>query len=144
MYADYDFYLNAYYGDAIAEEDFPRLSEQASDYVRAATGGISDTVDGPQMEAVKKASCAVAEVLLDESIMTAALYSGGHAVSSETVGGWSRSFRGPAFSTAEAEFNNGRKRDALLLYLGNLPAFAPLFKVRSYPCPHRAKGGGRR
>ena len=36
-----------------------------------------------------------------------------------------------------------RKRDALLLYLGNLPAFAPLFRVRSYPCPHRAKGGGR-
>jgi len=144
MYADYDFYLNAYYGDAIAEEDFPRLSERASDYIRAATGGISDTVDGPQLEAVKKASCAVAEVLLDESIMTAALYSGGQAVSSETVGGWSRSFRGPALSAAEVEFNNGRKRDALILYLGNLPAFAPLFKVRSYPCPHGAKGGGRR
>lgn len=144
MYADYNFYLNAYYGDAIAEEDFPRLSERASDYVRAATGGISDTVDGPQLEAVKKASCAVAEVLLDESIMTAALYSGGQAVSSETVGGWSRSFRGTALSAAEVEFNNSRKRDALLLYLGNLPAFAPLFKVRSYPCPHGAKGGGRR
>lgn len=139
MYADYDFYLNAYYGDAIAEENFPRLSERASDYVRAATQGISDTVEGPQLEAVKKASCAVAEVMLDESIMTASLYSGGQDVSSETVGGWSRSFRGPSLSAAELEFNNKRKRDALLLYLGNLPAFAPLFNVRSYPCLHRTK-----
>ena len=143
MYADYDFYLNEYLGNAISPEDFPRLSERASDYVRALTSGISDTVDGWQLEAVKKASCAVAEVLLDEGIMTASLYSGEQAVSSEAVGGWSRSFRGPALSAAEVEFNNNRKRDALLLYLGNLPAFAPLFRVRSYPCPHRASGGGR-
>ncbi len=143
MYADYDFYLNEYLGNAISSEDFPRLSERASDYVRALTSGISDTVDGWQLEAVKKASCAVAEVLLDEGIMTASLYSGGQAVSSEAVGGWSRSFRGASFSAAEAAYNNDRKRDALLLYLGNLPAFAPLFRVRSYPCPHRASGGGR-
>lgn len=144
MYADYDFYLNAYYGDAIAEEDFPRLSERASDYVRAATQGISDTVDGWQLEAVKKASCVVADVLLDEEIMTSGAFSGEQSVSSETVGGWSRSFRGASFSAAEVEYNNNRKRDALLLYLGNLPSFAPVFRVRSYPCPHRAKGGGRR
>lgn len=142
MYADYDFYLNAYYGDAIAAEDFPRLSERASDYIRAATRGLSDTVYGSQLEAVKKASCAIAEVLLDESVMTAAVYSGEQAVSSEAVGGWSRSFRGASFSAAEAAYNNDRKRDALLLYLGNLSAFAPLFRVRSYPCPHRASGGG--
>lgn len=139
MYSDYDFYLNVYYGNAITGEDFPRLSERASDYVRAETKGISDTVDGWQLEAVKKTSCAVAEVLLDESIMTAAVYSGEQAVSSEAVGGWSRSFRGASFSAAEAEYNNNRKRDALLLYLGNLPAFAPLFRVRSYPCIHREK-----
>ena len=68
-YADYDFYLNTYFGNAVSEEDFPRLSERASDYVRAATRGISDTVDGWQMDAVKKASCAVADALLDEEIM---------------------------------------------------------------------------
>ena len=81
MYADYDFYLNEYFGDAISPEDFPRLSERASDYVRAATRGISDTVDGWQLEAVKKCACAVADVLLDESIMTANVYSGEQAVS---------------------------------------------------------------
>lgn len=139
MYADYDFYLNEYFGDAISPEDFPRLSERASDYVRAATRGISDTVDGWQLEAVKKCACAVADVLLDESIMTSNVYSGDQAVSSETVGGWSRSYKAPAVSAEEAAFNEGRKRDALLLYLGNLPAFAPVFRVRSYRCTHRAE-----
>lgn len=136
-YADYDFYLNTYFGNAIPEEDFPRLSERASDYVRAATQGISDKVDSGQQEAVKKASCAIADVLLDEEIMTAAVYSGEQTVSSETVGAWSRSYKAPSISAAEVEFNEKRKRDALLLYLENLPAFAPVFRVRSYPCLHR-------
>lgn len=142
-YADYDFYLNTYFGNNVSEEDFPRLSERASDYVRAATSGISDTVDGWQVEAVKKASCAVADVLLDEEIMAAGAFSGEQTVSSETVGGWSRSYRAASLASADVEYIEKRKRDALLLYLGNLPAFAPLFRVRSYPCLHRAKGGGR-
>lgn len=137
MYADYDFYLNAYYGDAIAEEDFPRLSERASDYVRSSTQGISDTVDGWQLEAVKKASCAVADVLLDEEIMIAGVFSGEQAVSSETVGGWSRSYRAASLASADVECIEKRKRGALLLYLGNLPAFAPVFRVRSFPCRHQ-------
>ena len=94
-YCDYDFYRNVYLGNAISAEDFPQLSERASDYIRAATKGISDTVDGGQLEAVKKCTCAVADVLLDESIMTASAYSGKAQVSSETVGPWSRSFKTP-------------------------------------------------
>ena len=139
MYADYDFYLNEYFGNAISPEDFPRLSERASDYIRSATTGISNTVDGWQLEAVKKASCAVAEALLDEEIMTATAFSGGQAVSSETVGGWSRSYRAASLASADVEYIENRKRDALLLYLGHLPAFAPMFRVRSYPCTHRTK-----
>ena len=139
MYADYDFYLNEYFGNAISPEDFPRLSERASDYIRSATTGISNTVDGWQLEAVKKASCAIADVLLDEEIMTAGAFSGEQTVSSETVGGWSRSYRAASLASADVEYIEKRKRDALLLYLGNLPAFAPLFRVRSYPCTHRTK-----
>ena len=138
MYADYDFYLNAYFGNAISEEDFPRLSERASDYIRAVTGGVSDRVDGWQQEAVKKASCAVADILLDEEIMTASAYSGEQAVSSETVGGWSKSYRSAALSAAEVENIKSRKADALMIYLGGLSAFAGIFKVRSYPCLHHA------
>lgn len=138
MYADYDFYLNAYFGNAISEEDFPRLSERASDYIRAVTGGVSDRVDGWQQEAVKKASCAIADILLDEEIMTASAYSGEQAVSSETVGGWSKSYRSSALSAAEVENIKSRKTDALMIYLGGLSAFAGIFKVRSYPCLHRS------
>lgn len=136
MYADYDFYLNTYYGNAIPEEDFPRLSTRASDYIRSMTRGLSDTVDGVDLEAVKKASCAVADVLLDDEIMTASAFSGEQTVSSETVGGWSRSYGSSSFSTAAAEQIEKRKADALALYLKNLPAFALLFKVRSYRCQH--------
>lgn len=136
MYADYDFYLNTYFGNCISEEDFPRLSTRASDYIRSMTHGLSDKVDGWQMEAVKKASCAIADVLLDDEIMTAGAFSGEQAVSSETVGGWSRSYGSSSFSAASAEYIEKRKLDALMLYLKNLPAFAPLFKVRSYRCLH--------
>ena len=93
-------------------------------------------IDGRQLEAVKKASCAIADVLLDEEIMTASVYSGGAQVSSETVGGWSRSYRAPTLSAAEVENIRSRKADALVMYLGGLQAFAPLFKVRSYQCLH--------
>ena len=136
MYADYDFYLNTYFGDAIPEEDFPRLSTRASDYIRSMTRGLSDTVDGVDLEAVKKASCAVADVLLDEEIMTASAFSGEQNISSETVGGWSKSYGSSSFPAASAEYIEKRKLDALALYLKNLPAFAPLFKVRSYRCLH--------
>lgn len=136
MYADYDFYLNTYFGNAIAEEDFPRLSARASDYVRAATGGVSDTVDGWQLEAVKKAACAVADVLLDEETMTSAAYSAQAQVASETVGPWTKSYRSTAISSADAAYAKDRKLEALTMYLGGLAAFAGIFRVRSYPCAH--------
>lgn len=137
MYADYDFYLNDYYGNAVTAEDWPRMSERASDYIRAATNGISDKVSGAAIDAVKKCSCSIADVLLDEAIMTAGAFSGETSVSSETVGGWSKSYRAPSLAGAEVEYIGQRKREALILYLGNLPEFASLFKVRSYPCLHR-------
>ena len=136
MYADYDFYLNTYFGNAIPAEDFQRLSTRASDYLRSATRGLSDAVDGWQLEAVRKASCAIADALLDEEIMTAGAFSGEQSVSRETVGSWSRSYGSSSFSAAGAEQIEKRKTDALMLYLKNLPDFAPLFKVRSYRCLH--------
>lgn len=136
-YADYDFYLNSYYGNAVTSGDFQRLSERASDYIRSVTRGLSERVDGWQLDAVRKCTCAIADVLLDEEIMTVSAYSGEQTVSSETVGGWSKSYSSPGLSAAQVENIATRKRDAILLYLGELPAFAGVFKVRSYPCLHR-------
>ena len=137
MYADYDFYLNEYHGNAISHEDFPQLSERASDYIRGATRFISDKVDGVALKAVRKCACAIADVLLDEAIMTAGAFSGEQAVSSESVGGWSKSYRAPSLAGPEVEYISQRKKEALLLYLGELPEFKSIFKVRSYPCLHR-------
>lgn len=135
-YADYDFYLNVYLGNVITPEDFPRLAERASEYVYGITKGLAEKVQGRDMEAVQKAVCAVAEVLLDESIMTASAFSGETAVSSESVGSWSRSYSSPSLSTAQVENIAARKRDAIMLYLSEIPAFAGIFKVRSYRCVH--------
>lgn len=136
-YADYDFYLNVYLGNAIPSEDFPRLSERASEYVYSATKGLAEKVSGRDLETVQKAVCAVAEVILDENIMTASAFSGEQAVSSESVGSWSRSYSYPGLSAAQVENIAARKRDAILLYLSEIPAFAGIFKVRSYRCSHR-------
>lgn len=139
MYADYDFYLNDYYGNDVTAEDWPRMSERASDYIRSSTKGISDKVQGASWEAVKKCTCSIADILLDEAIMTASAFSGETPVASESVGGWSKSYRAPSLAGAETEYIWQRKREALILYLGNLPEFASLFRVRSYPCLHKAK-----
>lgn len=136
-YADYDFYLNVYFGNVIAPEDFPRLAERASEYVYSVTKGLVEKVSGRDMEAVQKAVCAVAEVLLDESIMNANAFSGEASVSSETVGSWSKSCSSTGLSAAQVEDIVNRKRDAILLYLADIPAFARIFKVRSYRCLHQ-------
>lgn len=135
-YADYDFYLNVYYGNVIAPEDFPRLSERASDYVYRVTKGLAEKVSGRDMEAVQKAVCAVAEVLLDEEIMTASAFSGEATVSSESVGSWSRSYSSDELSTAKTNNIAVRKNEAIMQYLSEIPAFAGIFKVRSYRCLH--------
>ena len=136
-YCDYQFYKDVFLGNAISPDDFPRLAERASEYLSSATGGLAGKVSGPALEAVKKAVCALAEVIQDESGMTSASFSGRGAKTSETVGGHSVSYASPGFSTAQAEYIAARKRDALLLYLGNVPPFDSLFKVRSFACLHR-------
>lgn len=62
VYADYDYYLNEYSGNAVAEADFTRLSRQASAYLDSLTYG---KIRGPWVDdsRVKDACCAVAEVM---------------------------------------------------------------------------------
>lgn len=136
-YCDYEFYRDVFLGNAISPDDFPRLAERASEYVFSVTSGLAGKVSGPALEAVKKAVCAVAEVIQDESNMISGSFSGKGAKTSETVGGHSVSYASPGFSYAQAEYIAARKRDALLLYLGGVPPFDSLFKVMSFACLHR-------
>lgn len=138
--ASYDFYQNVYLGVAIkSSEDFVRLSGRAYDYVYSFTKGRSEKVTGKDAEMVKKAVCAIAEIFQDEQKMTENAFSDEKAVSSETVGSWSRSYKTVSFSASEADYLDGRKREALLLYLGNIRAFSGIFRVQSYPCVHKAR-----
>lgn len=133
-YADYAFYTEEYFGNAISEEDFPRLSSRASDYIYANTQGIAETVIGKDLEMVKKATCAIAEVILDEEILEASAFSGGQSVSSESVGSWSKSYSKSDLSAEQVDYLNQRKQECLWIYLGSLPAFASLFRVTSFRC----------
>ena len=65
-YADYQFYTEKYYGDAVPESDFPKYSDQASDRIDAITFDrlVNDFPDKERaVTKVKKAVCAVAETL---------------------------------------------------------------------------------
>lgn len=139
-YADYDFYINKYYGDQINSDDFQKFAERASDYVYGYTQGLSDNVANMKTrEQVQKATCAVAELLQDEYNISSKAFSSGQIVASESVGSHSRSFEKPGVGNEEIDYLAKKKIDALQLYLGNLPEFSRLFRTRSYPCTHRTQ-----
>lgn len=69
-YVDYTFYTAIYAGKAIAETDFPALALRATRMVRYLTFDRADTVidaneDADLVEAIKLATCAVADKMLE-------------------------------------------------------------------------------
>lgn len=139
QYAEYEFYANVYFGNAIKPEDFQRLSARASEYVYGMTRGLCEKVPDEDMEAVQKAVCAVAEILQDEGRMASRSFSAGKTISSETVGSHSVSYGSPSISGADLEYLENRKREVLALYLSGVPILADLFKARSFSCTHRTR-----
>lgn len=101
-YADYEYYKVTYHG-SLPEEDFDRLSRQASAYLNRVTFGRI-TGEWTANEAVKDACCAVAEEL----------YRDDHPVlASQTVGSWSQTY---AVGQSSAKV---RLYEAVGLYLGH-------------------------
>jgi hypothetical protein len=95
-YCDYDFYKNKYLGNVIAEADFPRLSERASEEIDVLTfDRLVDNfpTDDRLSEKVKKSVCAVAEVLNNIDIAENTYReNGGRDVSSVSSGSESISY----------------------------------------------------
>ena len=65
-YADYDFYIESYFGLVVPENDFPRLAERASDFVDLMTS--DRLVDGlptnkRSQKRIKKAVCSLTELM---------------------------------------------------------------------------------
>lgn len=100
-YADYEFYTESFFGNAIAKADFPRLSSRASDFIDYYTRGkAAQTTEDSSVTALSKCCCAVAEQMqtdeqnaaLATKAREAALASGTGEVKSESVGSWSVSY----------------------------------------------------
>lgn len=107
-YCDYDFYKNEYLGNVITEADFPRLSQRASDKLDVITfDRLIDEFPTNEVVAkkVKKAVCALAELMLDyENASRTIRNNGGLVVSSVSSGSESISYKTDA-QTNEKEHN---------------------------------------
>ena len=131
-YADYNYYISVYVGCAVPEDAFPALAQRASAYVDYATMGRAATASGNAGDAVKNAVCALCEVMQDGERLNAVSSDTAQTLSSETVGGWSRSYGTKAVSSTDLQLIESRKREAVAMYL------APygLLMARGYgPCP---------
>lgn len=100
-YADYAFYRNEYFGNAISENDFSRLALRASNFIDYYTMGKAK--NHADLLEVKMACCAVAEkiLILEASEKRASSASG--ALQSETVGSYSVSYQNGADVTRNAK-----------------------------------------
>ncbi len=101
-YTSYDYYIGEFRGKAIESADeFSRLSERASEYIDAMTMYRAKTFDDSNNE-LKKACCAIAELIPVEENNT--------GKTSESVGKWSVSY--------ESQANISKKKyDVLKRYL---------------------------
>lgn len=107
IYADFAYYTDEYMGNAISEDDFPRMAARASRYIDYITQDRGK--DNADTEAVKLCACELAEqyqlieqaqALAKQSL--AAASDGGAELQSETVATWTRSYRSGGDSAQSA------------------------------------------
>ena len=119
-YADYAYYTNTYLGTAIAEDEFPRLSLRASTFLDYYTQGRASK--NSTLDALKMACCAIAEqyqaietaqALAQKSLFTALNSAGSGELQSQTVGGWSKTYRSGGESAAQAISASQTSKEAL-------------------------------
>lgn len=141
VYADYTYYAGTYLGTA-SEEDYPRLAVRASSYLDYITAGKA--AKNADLDAIKMACCALVEAYADIEAARAAatksldaLQTSGAELQSQTVGGWSRSYRsgtdvasGALATAAEAEKSLYAVASRYLLTTGLL------YRGRGCACGH--------
>ena len=112
MYANYDFYRTCYKGNLIDEKDYDRVAGRAADIISCATLGRSDGVlSDTVMHRVKRLNCALAEVMHNQETAESAVFStDGGAVSSESVGSWSRSYGANSAIAAQVQSIEDRQK----------------------------------
>lgn len=142
MYACFDYYYDVYGGRAVEAEDFCRLSVRASSFIDYCTMGRAK--NHADMDAVKMCCCALveqynlidaAQALAQKSTKSANASDSGE-VQSESVGGWSRTYRSGGDSASAALKMAQSAKDALLSTVAEYLANTGLLRARGYgPCP---------
>ena len=106
IYADYDYYLNEYFGNSISSDDFARLSRQASAYIDTITySNAEKATDSKVIAKLSDACCAVAEVMQKQEQ--------GGEVASESNDGASVTY------VTSGKTAQNRMYDAAVMYLSN-------------------------
>lgn len=110
-YASYADYIGTYHGTAIAEADFARLAQRASEVIdqvtfERAAPVVADETDTATIAKIALATCAVAEEIQAQEA------GGGQTIQSERLGNWSVTY-------ATQKSNGARQADAARRYLGN-------------------------
>lgn len=107
IYADYGFYRNEYIGNAVQEDDFPRMAARASRYIDYITQNRA--ANNAELPAVKLACCALAEqyhlIERAQQASSESLSDDTVEVKSESVGSWSRSYGSAADNAASISEN---------------------------------------
>lgn len=88
-YTTFDFYKNTYFGNSITEENFPKVSARASEYIDYLTfNRINDEILQEYSIKIQNSCCAVAEFLNDIDTYNASTSnnSDNRQISSKTVG----------------------------------------------------------
>ena len=124
IYADYEFYVNEYYGDILTEDNFSKFASRASDYIDRVTMGRANA----EIDAVKKACCAAAEQYCRINSAKESATAG--ELASETVGSYSVTYRSSVELSAALEKElrgivEGYLANTGLLYRG-IPCIRPM------------------
>lgn len=140
-YADYTYYTETYYGNAITEAEWPRLAARASAFLDYITMGRASR--RTELRQVKLACCAIAEdyktIKAAKSLADASLAAsvnsaskGNAELQSQTVGNYSKTFKSGGTSARDALTAAASAQETLLetakLYL----AGTGLLQARGY------------
>ena len=100
-YADYIFYTDTYLGNAIAEADFPRLAQRASEQVDHITRYRAAEYFAVDPDPISNATCAIAEILQQSERGNALNGGGSGSVQAETTGKHQITYADPINTASE-------------------------------------------
>lgn len=138
IYADYAYYATVYMGTAIEADDFPRLAVRASSFLDYCTMGRAKR--HLDMDELKMACCALAEdyQTIDQARavsnkgLAAAMASADGELQSQSVGGWSKTYRSAGDSAASAIKAGDSARAQLYETVRQYLGMTGLLRARGY------------